>query len=128
VDAGADAEIDIIRSGTALAEFYRLSVAALGPPTVHAKALTSEQANALVDRPTQADFLGCGFSFTSASGVGVRPKRSDPHLISALEPPVGAVRLGRWGESSMGRCDVTARASLDRARCHPLCQEIGAGK
>jgi trans-aconitate methyltransferase len=61
LDVGADAEIDIIRPGTPLAEFYRLSMTALGPPTVHAKALTAEQAKALVDRPTQADFIGCGF-------------------------------------------------------------------
>jgi hypothetical protein len=61
VNVGADGEIDIIRPGTPLAEFYRLSMAALGPPTVQAKALTAVQAAALVDRPTQADFIGCGF-------------------------------------------------------------------
>jgi trans-aconitate methyltransferase len=60
-DVGSDAEIDIIRPGTSLAEFYRLSMAALGPPAVHAHALTAEQATDLVDRPTQADFMGCGF-------------------------------------------------------------------
>jgi SAM-dependent methyltransferase len=61
VEIGADAEADIIEPGTPLAEFYRLSMAAIGPPAVAAGALTPEQADALVDRPTQPDFLGCGF-------------------------------------------------------------------
>jgi SAM-dependent methyltransferase len=61
VDVGADGEIDIVQPGTPLAQFYRLSMAALGPPTVNANALTPEQAAALVDRPNQADFIGCGF-------------------------------------------------------------------
>jgi trans-aconitate methyltransferase len=61
VEVGADAEIDIIRPGSSLAEFYLLSMAALQPAVVHAKALTAEQAAALVDRPTQTDFIGCGF-------------------------------------------------------------------
>ena len=36
VDVGADAEVDIVRAGTPLAEFYRLSMAAIGPPAVEA--------------------------------------------------------------------------------------------
>jgi trans-aconitate methyltransferase len=61
VDVGADAEVDIIQADTPLAEFYRLSMAAIGPAAVDAGALTPEQANALIDRPLQQDFLGCGF-------------------------------------------------------------------
>lgn len=61
VGVGADAEVDIIEAGTPLAEFYRLSMAAIGPPAVEAGALTSEQAEALVERTTQPDFLACGF-------------------------------------------------------------------
>jgi hypothetical protein len=53
--------VDIIEAGTPLAEFYRLSMAAIGPPAVEAGALTSEQAEALVERTTQPDFLACGF-------------------------------------------------------------------
>jgi SAM-dependent methyltransferase len=60
-DVGADAEIDIIQAGTDLAEFYQLSQAALALPKVHAGALSLEQATALVDRPGEEDFLGCGF-------------------------------------------------------------------
>jgi SAM-dependent methyltransferase len=58
---GADAEIDIIQAGTDLAEFYRLSQAALAGPNVQAGALTPAQAQALVDRPGEDDFLACGF-------------------------------------------------------------------
>jgi len=61
VDIGADAEIDIVQPGTPLAEFYRLSMAAIGPPAVQAQALSPEQAAMLVRRPTQPDFLACGF-------------------------------------------------------------------
>jgi SAM-dependent methyltransferase len=61
VDVGADAEADMIQPGTPLAEFYGLSMAAIGPPAIAAGALTSEQADALVERPAQPDFLGCGF-------------------------------------------------------------------
>jgi SAM-dependent methyltransferase len=61
VDVGADAEADIIESGSDLAEFYRLSMAAIGPPAVKAGALTAEEAAALVDRPEDPNFLACGF-------------------------------------------------------------------
>lgn len=60
-EIGADAEIDVVASGTPLAEFYRLSMAAIGPPAIESGALTAEQAAALVDRPTRPDFLACGF-------------------------------------------------------------------
>ena len=60
-DVSADAEIDIIQAGTPLAEFYRLSMAAIGPPAVAARALTPKQAAALIERTTQSDFLACGF-------------------------------------------------------------------
>ena len=61
VDVGADAEADIIKSGSDLAEFYSLSMAAIGPPAVAAGALMPGEAAALVDRPNEPDFLGCGF-------------------------------------------------------------------
>jgi SAM-dependent methyltransferase len=61
VDVGADAEVDIIEPGTPLAEFYRLSMAAIGPRAVAAGSLTHDEAAALLDRPTQSDFLGRGF-------------------------------------------------------------------
>ena len=71
VDVGADGEIDIIQAGTPLAELYRLSMAAIGPPATRAGALTAEQAAALVDRPTRADSLACGFVH-----IGVWGRRS----------------------------------------------------
>jgi SAM-dependent methyltransferase len=60
-DIGADAETDIIQAGTDLAEFYRLSQAALALTRVEAGALSPEQARALIDRPGDDDFLACGF-------------------------------------------------------------------
>jgi hypothetical protein len=60
-NVGADAEIDIIQAGTDLAEFYQLSQAALAGPKVRAGALSPAQAQALIDRPAEADFLACGF-------------------------------------------------------------------
>ena len=60
-NVGADAEVDVIEPDTPLAEFYRLSMQAVGPAAVAAGALTPEQAAALVERPTQPDFLSFGF-------------------------------------------------------------------
>jgi SAM-dependent methyltransferase len=60
-DVGADAEIDIIQAGTDLAEFYRLSQAALAGPKVQVGALSPSEATALIERPGDDDFLACGF-------------------------------------------------------------------
>jgi trans-aconitate methyltransferase len=68
VDVGADAELDIIKAGTPLAEFYSLSMAAIGQPAVDAGALTAEQATALVERPNRPDFLACGFAHIGVWG------------------------------------------------------------
>jgi 2-polyprenyl-3-methyl-5-hydroxy-6-metoxy-1,4-benzoquinol methylase len=61
IDIGADAQTDIVSAGTPLAEFYRLSMAAIGPPAVATGALTRREAADLVERPRRADFLACGF-------------------------------------------------------------------
>jgi len=61
VDVGADAEVDIVEPGTPLAEFYRVSLQAIGPRAVEAGVLTAEEAAAIARRPTEPDFLGCGF-------------------------------------------------------------------
>ncbi|HEY6837064.1 MAG TPA: hypothetical protein VI142_11530 [Gaiellaceae bacterium] len=47
-------------------------MAAIGPPAMEAGALTVEQAAALVERPTQPDFLCFGFAH-----VGVWGRRPD---------------------------------------------------
>lgn len=60
-DVGADGEVDVIEPGTALAEFYQLSMAAIAPAAVAAAALSGEEAAALVARPNEPAFLGCGF-------------------------------------------------------------------
>ncbi len=68
VDVGADAELDIIETGSPLAEFYSLSMAAIGPPAIDAGALTRKQASDLVDRTTDPDFLACGFAHIGVWG------------------------------------------------------------
>jgi SAM-dependent methyltransferase len=68
VDVGADAEMDIVEPGTPLAEFYRLSLIAIEPSALAADAFTTEQAAALRNRPTQPDFLGCGFVWLGVWG------------------------------------------------------------
>src|SRR5262245_5561750 len=60
-DIGADAEVDIIAPGTPLAELHRLSMAAIEPLAVEAGALAPDKAAAILERPTQPDFLSCGF-------------------------------------------------------------------
>lgn len=78
VNVGADAEIDVIRARTDLAEFYQLSQAALAAPKVQAGALGIEQAAALTSRPGDEDFLACGFVHI---GYGVSgPRKTNPKL------------------------------------------------
>jgi SAM-dependent methyltransferase len=83
MDIGADAEVDIIQPGTPLAEFYQLSMAAIGPAAVDAGAQTPEQAAALIDRPTEDDFLACGFAY-----IGVWGRRRS--TVSQPRPVNGA--------------------------------------
>ena len=71
-DVGADAEIDIIRAGTDLAEFYQFSQAALALPKVQAGALSRAEATALIDRPGDDDFLACGFVHIGVWGQRTR--------------------------------------------------------
>jgi SAM-dependent methyltransferase len=67
-DIGADAELDIVQPGTALAEFYRLSMAATAQARVSAGLLTAAQAARLTARLDEPDFMGCGFAFIGAWG------------------------------------------------------------
>jgi SAM-dependent methyltransferase len=75
-DVGADAEIDIVQAGTDLAEFYRLSQAALAGPKVRVGALSPAEATALIDRPGEDDFLACGFVHIGVWGR--KPPTNDP--------------------------------------------------
>jgi hypothetical protein len=51
-----------------LAEFYRLSMPALAALSVVSGALTPDEAGALIERPTDTHFLGCGFAYIGAWG------------------------------------------------------------
>jgi len=68
---GADAELDVVQPGTALAEFYQLSMAALAEPMISGGVMTTDEAARLAARPGDPDFLGCGFAF-----IGVWGKRA----------------------------------------------------
>ncbi len=78
---GADAEIDIIQAGTELAEFYKLSQAALAGPKVQAGALSPAQATALIDRPGDDDFLACGFVHIGVWGRRPPKNEEGPRLF-----------------------------------------------
>jgi len=67
-DIGADAELDIVRPGTELAEFYRLSIAAAAGPLIASGVLTAAQEARLEARVDEPDFLGCGFAYIAAWG------------------------------------------------------------
>ncbi len=79
-DIGADAEIDIIQYGTDLAEFYKLSQAALARPKVEVEALSAAQATALIDRPGDDDFLACGFVHIGVWGRRSPKNEGSPRL------------------------------------------------
>jgi len=67
-DIGADAELDIVRPGTALAEFHRLSMAAMAEQLTSAGLLTASEAARRAARVDEPDFLGCGFAYIGAWG------------------------------------------------------------
>jgi SAM-dependent methyltransferase len=65
---GADAELDIVLPGTALSEFYRLSIAAMAGPLISSGVVTAAEEARLEARLDDPDFLGCGFAFIGAWG------------------------------------------------------------
>ena len=67
-DISADAELDIVLPGTALAEFYRLSIEALCQSLISAGLRTADEAARLTARLAQPDFTGCGFAHIGAWG------------------------------------------------------------
>jgi SAM-dependent methyltransferase len=67
-DIGADAELDIVQPGTALGEFYRLSMAATEQSLTSGGLLSTAEAARLTARPGEPDFLACGFAFIGAWG------------------------------------------------------------
>jgi trans-aconitate methyltransferase len=67
-DIGADAELDIVRPGTALARFHRLSIAAMSQSLISAGLLTAAEADRLTARLAEPDFIGCGFAHIGAWG------------------------------------------------------------
>ena len=56
-----------------LAEFYRLSMAAMAEPLTAAGLLTAAEAAGLIARLGEPDFLGCGFAFIGAWGRRAGP-------------------------------------------------------
>jgi len=67
-DIGADAELDIVRPGTELAEFYRLSIAAMAGRLISSGVMTAAAEARLEARLDEPDFLGCGFAYIGAWG------------------------------------------------------------
>ena len=67
-DIGADADLDIVQPGTALAEFYQLSIAAMAGPLISSGVMTAAEEARLEARLDDPDFLGCGFAFIGAWG------------------------------------------------------------
>src|SRR5579859_3954836 len=67
-DIGADSEQDIVRPGTALAEFYRLSIETLSERMISAGLLTTAEVARLTARLAEPDFMGCGFTHIGVWG------------------------------------------------------------
>jgi SAM-dependent methyltransferase len=67
-DVGADAEVDIVRPDTPMAEFYRLSLAATAEARIACGSITREEVGLLMARLNEPDFLACGFVFVGAWG------------------------------------------------------------
>jgi SAM-dependent methyltransferase len=67
-DVDADAELDVVKQGTPLCEFYRLSVAGMAPRLIAAGILTADEATEVIARIDSPDFLACGFAHIGAWG------------------------------------------------------------
>jgi hypothetical protein len=91
-DINADAELDIVLPGTALAEFYRLSIQALSPSLISAGLLTAAEAARLTARLTQPDFIGCGFAHIGAWG---RRNHHPAALAGQLQAAITRIRPPR---------------------------------
>jgi hypothetical protein len=57
-----------VQPGTALAEFYRLSMVATADAAISTGVMTAAEAARITDRLSEPDFLGCGFAFIGAWG------------------------------------------------------------
>lgn len=64
----ADAELDVIRGGSAVADWYRLSMAALRPAVLAAGTATEEQIDEQVTRLADPGFVALGFTWIGAWG------------------------------------------------------------
>jgi SAM-dependent methyltransferase len=67
-DVGADAELDVVQHGTALCEFYRLSLSAMAPRLIASGVLSSGEASQVIGRLESPEFLACGFAHIGAWG------------------------------------------------------------
>jgi hypothetical protein len=76
VDIGADAELDIVQPGTALAEFHQLSIGAQAQHVISSGVITADEAARLLARPAEPDFLACGFAHIGVWGRNRPPTRT----------------------------------------------------
>jgi SAM-dependent methyltransferase len=100
---GAYAEIDIIQSGTDLAEFYQLSQAALAFPKVASETLSRAEASALIDRPGDDDFLACGFVHIGVWGQQPASKDFEPRSTASAAARGRPARAGPASTPTRGR-------------------------
>ena len=66
---GADAELDIVQPGTARAEFYQLSIAAMAEPLIEVGLMTAADMVRLGDRLAEPDFMACGLRASRRCGA-----------------------------------------------------------
>ena len=91
-----------MQPGTALSEFYRLSIAAMAGPPIASGVMTVAEEARLGARLDEPDFLGCGFAFIGAwdaprlsRGKRERSKPSGPGAASSDEMHCLGLGAGR---------------------------------
>ena len=100
-----------MQPGTALAEFYRLSIAAMAGPLISSGVMTAAEEARLEARLDEPDFLGCGFAFIGAWG-------RRPALLSGGHDDDRAVRVmhhlaGHGAQAEPGESAAAAVADHD---------------
>lgn len=89
-DIGADAELDIVQPGTALSEFYRLSLAATSEPLISAGVQQKRRQNWMICVPGPS---------CSARQLAARIRRSGP--VCGQVSQRGLVRIVTWGRAPL---------------------------
>ena len=86
-----------MQPGTALAEFYQFSIAAMAGPLISSGVMTAAEEARLEARLDDPDFLGCGFAFIGAWDAA-RPGRLGKAASGSISASNTRPRRRSWSK------------------------------